>query len=313
MRIVIAGGTGFLGSELVKQLHQDKIVILTRDPQHARHLSSLNHVEIIRWDSTQVGNWCDQLNNLPSIDAVINLCGESIGGTGLIPKKWDADTKKKIRDSRILSSQILSQWLAKSQHKPKVFIQQSGIDFYPCNSDRALDESAPAGTSFLAKLAQAWESSITLPEKSSTRLVLTRTAPILHPDRPPLLQWLWSTYLFGGATVGSGQQYVSWLHYKDYAPIIEKILRNPEASGPYNLCAPEAISYQNLMQTIGKHYSRPIWLHIPTGALQLILGEASTLALDSRQITPQKLLDDHTNWLFPDFNAAMEDFNQYTR
>ena len=307
MRILLAGGRGFLGQLLTQHLPNDHFIILTRN-QRVTSLPPAPNTEWLTWSGDTTGSWCSQLNNMPPIDAVINLCGDSIGGEGFIPKRWSKANQKRMLDSRILSSQMLSQWLAHSPHKPRVFIQQSGIDFYGCNTPKPVDESSPVGESFLAQLAQKWESSITLPDNSPIRLITTRCAPVLHPERPPLLQWIWSTKLYLGATVGNSDQAISWLHYKDYAPIIETLLHNQQAEGVYNLCAPNALTYQDMAQTLATVSQRPLWFHIPAPAIKLALGEASTLALDSRHVLPTKLLADKTPFLFKNFQTAAEDF-----
>ena len=189
-----------------------------------------------------------------------------------------------------------------------MFIQQSGIDYYSCNTEEAVNESSKHGNTFLAELAKDWENSIKIPSKRKTRLIITRTAPILHPKRPPLLQWLWSTALFAGATVGDADQYISWLHHDDYAPIIDQLIRSPKASGVYNLCAPTPIRYKDMMYIIGHAYRRPIWLHFPSFMIRALLGEASTLALDSREVIPEKLLNEKIAFRFPSFQVAMNDF-----
>ena len=309
MRIVIAGGLGFLGTKLTHYWRNHHVIILTRSQHNNLPVPLPKHVQIISWDGENPGAWCEQLNALPKIDAVINLCGSSIGGTGFIPKMWSEQTKKTIYDSRIKSSKALNVWLAQTKRPPKVFIQQSGIDYYPCNTEEAVTENSQPGDSFLAKLAQDWEKCIEIPAKSKTRLIITRTAPIFHPKRPPLLQWLWSTYFYGGATIGSSEQYISWLHHDDFAPIIDKLIQSKKAKGAYNLCAPAPIQYIDMMKIVGEVYKRPIWLYVPGCFVRAALGEASTLALDSREVIPEKLLDEKFDFQYPHFQAAMLDFS----
>ena len=293
MHILIAGGSGFLGGYLADHLSKNGIdvTLLTRKPkkQIAR-----NHVKIVYWDGKEL--------RLPpidkAIDAVVNLCGESIA------QWWTPRAKKTIRDSRITPSKALVSWCRTTERKPKAFIQISGIDFYRLDSEQCT-ESDTCGNTFLAKLSKDWEETTKPLQNSPTRLIIARLAPVMAKTHPPLLPLLITTRFFLGSIAGSGKQYFSWIHHQDFTAIMHQMLQDTEYQGTYNVCAPHPIPYKTLMETLADIYKRPLWLKIPDWILKKMLGDMASLILDSRKVLPHKLLEQNYTFQYPEIHQAL--------
>lgn len=305
MHILIAGGSGLLGSTLSRRFcaKDHKVTILTRAPEKV-HLP--RGARAIAWDASTTNYWPESLK---PIDAVINLAGEHISGTGLVPKSWTESHKRRMRESRIQSSEVLVKWIKSCESPPKIYIGQSGIDYYQ-HSHHATDETGKKGEHFLSTLAQDWEESTAGLKDTTLRRIITRTAPVMHPDRPPLLQWLWSSHGFLGGIAGDGEQYVSWIHISDYADILVNMILNESYRGTYNVCAPNPLPYKKLMEAVGKVTGKPIWMKQPAYMIKKIMGEASTLALDSRNVIPGRILEETPyDFQYPEFEPAIQNLS----
>jgi len=301
MHVLISGGSGLLGSTLARRLCAKEIAvtILSRTPELV-HLP--RGARAVKWDAKSTAEWPEKLK---PIDAVVNLCGESLAGKGLLTKSWTDAHKQKVRNSRLESSAALCEWIEQSRTKPKIFIQQSGIDYYQYSRAQT-DEHGEKGSGFLSQLAQDWEASTAALDTTDMRYITTRTSPVLHPDKPPLLQWLWATQSLLGGVAGNGRQYLSWIHVGDYADIVTQMLTQDDFHGTYNLCAPNPLMYEDAMLALGKVLNRPIWLPQPKKLLQSIMGEASTMALDSRRVIPKRLTEEHqVKFTYPTFAEAV--------
>lgn len=299
MHILLAGGSGFLGSLLSKSLSdQHDITILSRNPSQ---IDAKPRVKIVHWDGLNI--------QLPpqhkKVDAVVNLCGLSIA------RRWNKKNKEAIYTSRIQPSKALIKWSLEAEKKPKTFIQISGIDYYNIQNDQCA-ENDPCGNSFLAKLSKDWEKTTSALQKSTTRLVIARAAPVLAGSHPPLLPLIMATKAYIGATVGNGNQYFSWIHHQDFTNIIQKMLIDDTFKGIYNLCSPTPVTNVNLMQALAQIYQRPLWLSIPSWLLSSTLGEMSTLMTDSRKVYPRRLLQQGENFIYPEINAALDQIANQT-
>lgn len=293
MHIVIAGGSGFLGSLLIKKLrsHGAQITLLTRKPNT---VDAQPHVKIVYWDGLTL--------QLPPhekpIDAVINLCGLSIA------RWWTQSAKNAITQSRIEPSKALVEWCLSTEKPPKTFVQISGIDYYDLNTNTC-NESDNPGNTFLARLSKEWEETTTPLHQSDTRLIICRLAPVLAKTHPPLLPLLLSTRCFLGSIAGSGAQYFSWIHHDDFSNIIHKIIHTSEMTGTYNLCAPNPIPYATFMRTLATICHRPLWLSLPSWLMKSLLGEMASLILDSRKVLPTRLSKSGHQFKYPEIQQAL--------
>ncbi|MEC8882028.1 MAG: TIGR01777 family oxidoreductase [Pseudomonadota bacterium] len=299
MHIILAGGSGFLGSYLAKILSdQHDITILSRNPSQ---IDAKPRIKIAYWDGLDI----HLSPQHKKVDAIVNLCGLSIA------RRWNKKNKEAIYKSRIQPSKALIKWSLEADKKPKTFIQLSGIDYYGIKNSQCT-ENDPCGNSFLADLAKDWEETTSALQKSSIRLVIARTAPVLSGTHPPLLPLIMATKAYLGATIGDGNQYFSWIHHQDFTNIMQKMLTDDTFKGIYNLCSPTPVTNTNLMQALAQVYKRPLWFSVPSWLLNNTLGEMSTLMTDSRKVYPQRLMNQGEKFIYPEINTALEQIANQT-
>jgi uncharacterized protein (TIGR01777 family) len=293
MHILIAGGRGFLGSYLAKSLSQHhEVTILSRNPEKTTPKPRIN---IAFWD----GKNLKLSPKSRPVDAIINLSGLSIA------RFWSKSTKKALRESRIIPTKTLVNWIKQQDKKPKVMIQVSGIDYYDMKTP-VCDENSAQGHTFLAQLANDWEAATQGLGQSNTRLIIARLAPVLALTHPPL-QPLWlSTRCFAGSIIGDGKQYFSWIHHQDFTSIMQHFLEQESHHGIYNVCAPHPVSQREMMQSLAECAKRPLLLSMPEWAAKTLMGEVSTLVLDSRNVVPKRLLQANYTFTFPTIQKALQ-------
>ena len=302
MKIVIAGATGFVGTPLSASLQRagHDVVALTRDAgKGASRLPS--GVRALEWDAkTPAGAWAAELRGA---GGVINLAGATIGP----PKRWTERRKRILTESRVRSNDALVQAIAAlpPEKRPKALVSASGIDYY---GDRPggepLDESAPAGDSFLAQLCVQWEASASAAEPLGVRVVAMRTAFAIGRDALAFKLLALPFRLFTGGPLGSGRQWFSWIHVDDLIGLYTLAVERGDPSlgselapsagkgqvltGPVNAVAPDVRPLQEVAQEIGRVLHRPSWLPAPEFALRLALGEQADLLLHGRRAVPAK-------------------------
>jgi uncharacterized protein (TIGR01777 family) len=282
MNILIAGGSGFIGSALTRSLLEDghKVWILTRSLGQIR---LPNGAQPVRWDGRTSQGWVEML---PQMDAVVNLAGETIGRW-----PWTDRRKKLIRDSRMDAGKAISDAFQKVGKKPSVLIQASGIGYYgPCGAE-AVAEDAPTGNDFMALVASTWEASTRIVDSLGVRRVIIRSALVLNAQKGVLPLMALPVRLGAGGPLGSGKQGVSWIHIDDEVRAIRYLLENDKARGAFNLSAPNPVSNADFNRALAQAISRPYWLPIPAFALKMALGEMSTLLLDGQFVIPQRLVN----------------------
>lgn len=274
MKVVIAGGTGFLGTPLVSELRTsgNDVSVLTRRSAAPG---------LIRWspDGT-TGPWAEAIDGA---DAVINLAGESIAG-----HRWTPAHKARIRDSRIRATRSLVAAIHAAARKPAVFLSASAVGYYGSRGDETLtDESAP-GDDFLATVCRAWEAEA-LRAAVATRVVLLRTGLPLERSGGALPRIALPFRFLAGGPLGSGHQYWPWIHRDDWVALAIWALQASGVSGPLNLTAPRPVPNREFAAALGRVLKRPSWLPAPGFALRLLLGEmADALLLAGQRAIPAK-------------------------
>jgi len=291
MKIVVAGGTGFLGQALVARLRTEgnTVHVLTRRPGGA---------DEIAWnpDGT-TGPWAAALDDA---DAVINLAGESIASG-----RWTATRKARIRDSRIRATRSLVDAIAHAKRRPSVFASGSAIGYYGAHGDEPLTEQAPPGADFLATVCRDWEAEA-LRAASTTRVVLLRTGVVLEKDGGALPQMALPFKLFAGGPAGSGRQYQAWIHRNDWVSMVSFALRDTHVSGPLNLTAPNPVTNREFAQTLGRVLHRPAFMPAPAFALRLALGEmADALLLTGQRVLPAAAQAHGFHFEYPTLGPAL--------
>ena len=304
MRIIITGGTGLIGSELSKSLAADghEVIVLSRNPE-GKPLPTGVRAE--KWDGKTAVSWGHLADGA---DAIINLAGENIAGSGLLPARWTKERKARILNSRLDAGNAVVEAVAAAKVKPKLVIQSSGIDYYGNVPDGVVTEDSPAGDDgFLAKVTVPWEDSTAAVEQEGVRRVIIRTGVVLDKEGGPLGTMLLPFKFFAGGPVGSGKQWLAWIHIQDVVSAIRFLLAHEAARGPYNLCAPEPVRYKDFSKLIGQTMGRPSVVPAPAFGMKLVLGEAADLVLNGRCAKPKRLLDAGFTFAFPDAQSALQD------
>ncbi len=282
MRVLIAGGSGFLGRALSQSLVGDghEVWVLTRRQQTAR--GAPEGVRMLLWDGCSCGEWAKAVSE---VDAVVNLSGESVGRW-----PWNARRKKRLRDSRVLPGLVLAEAIRRVRWRPAVFLQASGVNHYGARGDPAT-ESTPPGEDFLARLTCDWEASTQAVEELGLRRVVVRLAVVLAASEGMLPRIALPVHLCLGGPIGSGQQTMPWIHVADAVGAMRFLLEHPAARGPFNLVAPHSVNNAEFLCTLARVLHRPFWLPVPSLPLRLALGEMSVLLLEGRPVQPQRLLE----------------------
>jgi uncharacterized protein len=271
--IVIAGGSGFLGRKLARRLKADghRIVTLTRRPTG---------------DSGQVawqpdGEPGTLPRHLEGTDAVVNLAGE-----GIADKRWSPARKEQLRSSRVLSTRTLVRAVTLCSHPPRVFVSGSGKDYYGPRDAAPVSEAAGPGSDFLARLCVEWEQEARIVESPATRLAIVRTGLALDRDGGALAKMLLPFKLGLGATLASGDQFMSWIHVDDWTAMVSWLIRDDRATGAFNATAPAPVTNRAFTRTLGRVLHRPAVLHAPGFVLRAALGELAMALIGGQAAVP---------------------------
>lgn len=282
MKVIIAGGSGFIGSALTRSLLADghQVWWLTRNPLRARLPGA--GVQALAWDGRTCQGWLDVFGEM---DAVVNLTGATIGRPF-----WTEPRKQTLLNSRVDSGLAIGQAFQKASKKPGVLIQASGVGYYGGRAKHPLTEDAPAGRDFLATLAVNWEASTKIVDSLGVRRVIIRSGIVLGAKGILPLMALPVRFFVAGP-IGTGKQGTSWIHIDDEVGALRLLLENEKARGAYNLCAPNPLRNADFMRYLARALNRPFWLPIPAFAMRILLGEMSTLLLDGQYAIPQRLVN----------------------
>jgi len=310
-KIVIAGGSGFLGRTLIKHFVKQgyELVVLSRSE------GSLKGATTAKWDGITLGDWAGELEGAI---ALINLAGRSVNC------RYNARNRREIMDSRVLSTRILGEAIQRCQIPPKVWINSSTATIYKHRFDAANDEEEgwmgahpDAKDAFAIEVALAWEKVCGEAVTPKTRKLVIRTAMIFGNEKDGVYEVLRRLVRLGlGGKMGSGQQFVSWLHEEDFCRAIEWLIAHEDKSGIYNLCSPGPITNQDMMRIMRDAIGVPIGL--PANRLMLELGAfvlrtETELMIKSRRVVPKKLLDEGYEFRYPKFDRAVRELEQRER
>ncbi|MDF2037993.1 TIGR01777 family oxidoreductase [Cytobacillus oceanisediminis] len=301
MRIAIAGGTGFVGNTLVKKLLKKKheIFILTRNKSDKQHSKNLNYVQWLNDDDSPE-------DVLEGIDVFINLAGESINSG-----RWTEERKKRILNSRITATKEVLRIIGRLEEKPYTLINASAVGYYGTSQAETFTEaSRKSGTDFLAETVRRWEEEASKAEEFEVRTVFCRFGIILEKNDGALPRMAFPYKLFAGGTVGTGSQWVSWIHLDDAVNGILFCIDQEQLQGPVNFTSPYPVTMKEFGQILGEVLNRPHWMPAPGFALKIALGEMSTLVLEGQKVLPEKLQSFGFDFLYPDLKAALGDIYQ---
>lgn len=295
MHILLTGGTGLIGVELCArwQAQGHRLTVWSRHPEHVSKLCGAQVKGIAQL--TELG--------AEPVDAVINLAGAPVAD-----RPWTRKRKALIWQSRIGLTEQLLAWIASREVRPKVLISGSAIGFYGDGGEREISETSPViKEDFAARLCSAWEDSAQGAADLGLRVVTIRTGLVLAKHGSFLQRLLFPFKMGLGGPMGSGRQWMPWVHLKDEVAAIDFLLHDESAQGPYNLCAPNPVRNSEFAKTLGQTLHRPTFLAIPGFALRLGLGELSVMLLGGQRAQPSRLLSAGFRFTYPDLPSAFAD------
>ena len=297
--ILITGGSGFLGQALIPfwLQQQHKLSTLSRHPEQTRRLlpPQINVIATL-----------NELTQAQPLDAIVNLAGEPIFG-----KRWSDTQKTVIRNSRIAFTQQLLNFIAKLEIKPKVLLSGSAIGIYGDQGDVLLTEASPSSaTGFPQTLCRDWEQSALSAEQLGIRVCLIRTGLVLDSGGGLLQRMLPAFRLGLGGQLGAGQQWMSWIHRRDWVAIADLLLNNPKLNGAFNATAPQPQTNQDFSRSLANQLHRPLLLPLPASLLTALFGEMSELLLASQRVLPERLLQLGFKFQFDSLETALKQILQ---
>lgn len=295
MNVFVTGGTGLIGRRLVTALlaRGDSVVSLSRMPAEPRP----GFTPVVG-DPAKPGDW---LTELAECDAVVHLAGEPILG-----KRWTAEVLARLRSSRVDSTRLIAETLAKGN--PKVFVSGSAVGYYGMNTgDVEVTESSPPGTDVLAAMCLAWEAAADPARASGVRVVHPRTGIVLDPAGGALPQMAKPFKLFVGGKVGSGKQWVPWVHHADMTGLLLFMLDTPTLSGPVNAVSPHCVTNTEFSRVLATVLKRPNLFPVPVFALKLLFGGVAEVIAGGQRAVPSKLEAAGFRWRFGEVTEALAD------
>lgn len=292
MNVLIAGGTGFIGTALTEKLvgQGTKVFILTRQPQHYEKNKFVTYLD---YDT--------DVNKLPKLTAVINLAGESLFG------RWTQRKKERILSSRIDITEQVIRLIDELNEKPDVFINASAIGFYGMNRNTIFTEkTTKPANDFLANVTYNWEQTAMQAEKLNVRTVLARFGIVLDKHDGALSLMNLPFKQFVGGKIGSGEQWMSWIHLEDCVNMLFFAIQKKNITGPLNITAPYPQRNRRFTKTLGRVMKRPTMITVPKRVIQLTLGEMGSLITEGQFVYPKKALQHHFSFTFPHLKEALK-------
>jgi uncharacterized protein len=293
MKVLISGSHGMVGSALVKALAAgaDEVTRLVRKPAPGEGPEIPWEPESNRLDPSSAGGF----------DAVVHLAGENIASG-----RWTDERKRRIRESRVKGTRLLSEVLARVARPPRVLVSASAIGYYGDRGEEILREESASGPGFLPEVCREWEAATEPAAGKGVRVVRLRFGVILSADGGALAKMLPPFRMGAGGILGDGRQYVSWISLDDAVGAIRHVIRLEALKGPVNVVAPAPVTNREFTATLGKVLSRPTLIPMPAFAARLAFGEmADALLLSSARVEPRRLLDSGYSFLHPDLEPAL--------
>jgi uncharacterized protein (TIGR01777 family) len=295
MKCVISGGTGFIGRRIVDRLLRDGhyVGVWSRKPGKEKRTA----VASFSWDPLRGEPPAESLNTM---DAVIHLAGEPVA------QRWNDEVKQRIRDSRVLGTRRLVDAIGRVQHKPTVLVCASAIGWYGDRGDEVLTESSTPGNGFLADTCRAWEAEADRAAEFGLRVVRLRIGFVLGTDGGALARMVPAFRAFAGGRLGSGKQWMPWIHVSDVAEMFVHVAENG-ISGVWNATAPNPVTNVEFTREMGKAMHRPALFPVPPFALKLAFGEMGQHMLDSARVIPDAALKAGFRFQYPELGPALRD------
>ena len=295
MNLVITGASGFIGSKLVERLgsaHELKL-LTRRRPKKA----VFSRREWILWEPDTPGEWerC-----VEGATGIINLAGEPIAN-----KRWSSEQKDRIRLSRVNTTRALVRAIAKAKDKPKFLISGSAVGYYGPRGDEPLTENSPAGAGFLADICREWEDEARQAQGHGVRVALVRTGIVLGKGEGALAKMVKPFKLFAGGYLGSGRQWMPWIHVEDEVGLIQFLMDDENAAGAFNATAPNPVTMEEFCKALARVLNRPSWAPVPASVLTLLLGEMAEMLLTGQRAVPKAAQDLGYSFRYPTILEAL--------
>ena len=301
-RILIAGGTGLLGRALAHRLVEAgrEVVLLSRAAAGPAPTPNLPAgCRVVAWDARSANGWLDLAEGAA---AIVNLAGESIAGG-----RWTGKRKARIRGSRLQATAAVVEAIARSRTPPRVLVQASAVGYYGDRGDEILEEGSAAGDGFLAETARDWEAASAEVERFGVRRVWVRSGVVLAREGGAFPKMALPFRLGAGAILGSGRQWMPWIHLEDEVAALQFVIENAAARDAMNFAAPALVTQAEFARELAQALHRPLLLRAPALALRIGLGEMAALVLDSQRVVPRRLLELGFRFRFPKLGGALAD------
>ena len=297
MKIIITGATGFIGSTLTDRLWNQfhSLILLSRNPPAEVGVTKKTW---LAWSPPGAGAWEQAIDGA---DGIIHLAGEPIAG-----KRWSDEQKKILRSSRVDSTRTLVDAIAKAKVKPKFFLSGSAVGYYGALGDEALTEASAPGGDFLSQLCADWEAEAVKAEAHGVRVARIRTGIVLGKGRGALKKMAPPFKMFMGGPLGSGKQWMPWIHIEDEIGLLLFLIGNENARGAFNATAPEPVTMEKFAKELGAVLRRPSWLAVPPSALALIAGEMADMLLTGQRAVPEAALKLGYQFRYPSIGDALK-------
>ncbi|WP_020617712.1 TIGR01777 family oxidoreductase [Paenibacillus daejeonensis] len=295
MRIAVTGGSGFVGGALVDSLldRGDEVWIITRSKDSVKKQRS--GLQVVTWDELD-----QEPNKLAGVDAIVNLAGESIN------QRWTDKAKERILQSRLKAADRIAKFAGSLEQRPAVVINASGVSYYGTSETETFDETSEQRImDFLSEVVDKWEAAAD--EIPTDRLVKLRVSLVLGRDGGAFPLMALPYRLFGGGRVGSGKQWVSWIHMEDMVRLILFCLDNDSVSGPINASSPDPVTNDQFGRAIGRAMGRPHWFPVPAVLMKTLLGELSVLLLEGQRVLPRKAQEHGFEFRYATVDQAMKE------
>ncbi len=296
MNIIMSGGTGFIGSHLVNKLVDEghHVYVITRYPRAHKDTESVSYIS---------NDY--PVRRLPFIHAAVNLAGESLFGY------WSKTKKETIISSRIYATESLFQMITQMEKKPSVFLSGSAIGYYGMASDTIFTEATTRpGSDFLANVATTWENTAQYVEDLGIRTIYTRFGVVLDKNEGALPLMALPIKLFIGGKIGTGAQWISWIHINDCVNLLYYVLTEPSIHGPVNMTAPHPLRNKDFTNVLAKTLKKPNLITTPSLLLETVLGDMHQLITSGQYVLPQKAIDHQFTFKYPFLENALEDIYQ---
>ena len=293
MYVLVTGGSGFIGKALCQFLlaHHNRVVVFTRDRQRARPVLAADVACI------------ESLNELSETpEAIINLAGLSLGSG-----RWNAKLKQEFVDSRVGTTRQLIAYIATAAPRPQVLISGSAVGYYGARGDEELTEESAPGNEYQSDLCKAWETEVLKAQDHGVRVCLSRTGVVLGKGGGALSSLIPQFKLGLGGYVGTGRQWMSWIHMEDLLAIMQRLLADTSLSGAFNSTAPYPERNRDFSRKLAAALHRPAMMWAPAWALQLMVGEMAHLFLTGQKVLPKRLLEAGYTFRYSELGAALAD------